>query len=95
MSSEREQARLRIKKLERAEEIYELKELGAQHLSESIAFACQMFKEHRLSLWQAAQTCSMTKFTFAGVLTANKIPVIDYSGEEPDQELALLKQLLP
>ena len=92
MSSEREQARLRIKNLDRAEE---LKELGAQHLSESIAFACQMFKEHRLSLWQAAQTCGMTKFTFAGVMTANKIPVIDYSGEEPDQELALLKQLLP
>ncbi|GHU71783.1 hypothetical protein FACS189450_08400 [Spirochaetia bacterium] len=64
-------------------------------LNMKIAFACQMFKDHRLPLWQSAQLCGMNKFDFAGVLTRNKIPVIDYSVEELDQEVAELAKLLP
>jgi predicted HTH domain antitoxin len=59
-----------------------------------IAFACQMFKDHRLPLWQSAQLCGMSKFAFAGVLTKNKIPVIDYSVEELEQEVTMLEQML-
>lgn len=64
-------------------------------LNMKIAFACQMFKDHRLSLWQSAQLCGMNKFDFAGVLTRNKIPIIDYSVEELEQEVAMLGQMLP
>jgi predicted HTH domain antitoxin len=60
-----------------------------------LSFACQMFKDRRLPLWQAAQLCGMGKFAFAGVLTKNKIPVIDYSVEELDQEVAMMAQMLP
>ncbi|GHT78357.1 hypothetical protein FACS1894130_04790 [Spirochaetia bacterium] len=64
-------------------------------LNMKIAFACQMFKDHRLPLWQSAQACGMNKIEFAGVLTRNKIPVIDYSVEELEQEVAMLGQMLP
>ncbi|WP_043922991.1 UPF0175 family protein [Leadbettera azotonutricia] len=57
------------------------------------AFACQMFKDHRLPLWQSAKICDMDKFEFAGFLTRNKIPVIDYSVGELEQEVAMLEQM--
>ncbi|GHT73467.1 hypothetical protein FACS1894124_1880 [Spirochaetia bacterium] len=63
-------------------------------LNMKIAFACQMFKDHRLPLWQSAKLCGMNKIEFAGVLTRNKIPVIDYSVGDLEQEVAMLGQML-
>jgi predicted HTH domain antitoxin len=62
--------------------------------SMKIAFACQMFKDHRLPLWRSAQLCGMNKIEFAGILTRNKIPVIDYSAGELEREVAMLGQML-
>jgi predicted HTH domain antitoxin len=50
-----------------------------------------MFKDHRPPLWQSAQLCGMNKIEFAGILTKNKIPVIDYSVGELEQEVAMLE----
>ncbi|GHU66765.1 hypothetical protein FACS189447_08220 [Spirochaetia bacterium] len=62
--------------------------------SMKIAFACQMFKDHRLPLRQSAQLCGMNKIEFAGILTKNKIPVIDYSIGELEREVTMLERML-
>jgi predicted HTH domain antitoxin len=53
-------------------------------------FALKTFREGRLTLVQAADFCGMNVYDFISVASQAGIPIIDYSIEEVDRELAQL-----
>ena len=48
--------------------------------------AIRFYKERALSLGQAARLAGYTRWTFVELLSANDVPVIDYTDEELDAE---------
>jgi predicted HTH domain antitoxin len=53
-------------------------------------FALKTFREGRLTLVQAADFCGMNVYDFISAASQAGIPIIDYSIEEVDRELAQL-----
>jgi predicted HTH domain antitoxin len=53
-------------------------------------FALKSFHEGKLTLAQGAAFCGMNIYDFISTLSRAGIPVIDYSIEEVDRELAML-----
>jgi predicted HTH domain antitoxin len=53
-------------------------------------FALKAFHDGKLSLSQGAALCGMNIYDFISTLSQAGIPVIDYSIEEVDRELAML-----
>jgi predicted HTH domain antitoxin len=53
-------------------------------------FALKSFRDGKLTLVQAADFCGMNIYDFISAASRAGIPVIDYSIEEVDRELALL-----
>jgi predicted HTH domain antitoxin len=53
-------------------------------------FALKSFHEGKITLAQGAAFCDMNIYDFISTLSQANIPVIDYSMEEVDRELAML-----
>jgi predicted HTH domain antitoxin len=53
-------------------------------------FALKSFRDGKLSLAQGAALCGMNLYDFISTLSQAGIPIIDYSIEEVDRELAML-----
>lgn len=53
-------------------------------------FALKLFGDGKLTSVQAANFCGMNIYDFISTASQADIPIIDYSIEEVDQELALL-----
>jgi predicted HTH domain antitoxin len=53
-------------------------------------FALKTFREGKLTLVQAADFCGMNVYDFISTASRAGIPIIDYSIEEVDRELAQL-----
>jgi predicted HTH domain antitoxin len=53
-------------------------------------FALKSFHEGKITLAQGAAFCDMNIYDFISTLSLADIPVIDYSIEEVDRELAML-----
>jgi predicted HTH domain antitoxin len=53
-------------------------------------FALKSFSDGKLTLVQAAAFCGMNVYDFIATASQAGIPIIDYSIEEVDRELALL-----
>jgi predicted HTH domain antitoxin len=53
-------------------------------------FALKSFRDGKLTLVQAADFCGMNIYDFISAASQAGIPIIDYSIEEVDRELALL-----
>jgi predicted HTH domain antitoxin len=53
-------------------------------------FALKSFRDGKLTLVQAAAFCSMNVYDFISTASQAGIPIIDYSIEEVDRELAQL-----
>jgi predicted HTH domain antitoxin len=53
-------------------------------------FALKSFQSGKLTLVQAAALCGMNIYDFISTASKADIPIIDYSIEEIDRELALL-----
>jgi predicted HTH domain antitoxin len=53
-------------------------------------FALKSFRDGKLTLVQAADFCGMNIYDFISAASQADIPIIDYSIEEVDRELALL-----
>jgi predicted HTH domain antitoxin len=53
-------------------------------------FALKSFRDGKLTLAQGANFCSMDIYDFVSNVSQAGIPVIDYSIEDVDRELALL-----
>jgi predicted HTH domain antitoxin len=59
-------------------------------LSMRTEFALKSFRDGKLTLVQAADFCGMNIYDFISAASQADIPIIDYSIEEVDRELALL-----
>ena len=59
-------------------------------LSMQKEFALKSFQNGKLTLVQAANFCGMNIYDFISTVSQANIPIIDYSIEEVDRELALL-----
>jgi predicted HTH domain antitoxin len=66
-----------------------IKELGSSMLA---MFASLLFKARKLTLAQAAHLCAMNLYDFMAYLKQHDIPVINYTTEELEQELADLRE---
>ena len=53
-------------------------------------FATKSFREGKLTIAQGAAFCGMNMYDFISFLSQASIPIIDYSIEDVDQELAQL-----
>jgi predicted HTH domain antitoxin len=51
-------------------------------------FACKLFREGALSLEQGAEFCGITIYDFLDLISAAGIPVINYSPQELEEEVA-------
>jgi predicted HTH domain antitoxin len=61
---------------------------GEVALSMRKEFALKNFREGRLTLAQGAAFCDMNIYDFISIVSQAGIPIIDYSIEEVDRELA-------
>jgi len=66
--------------------------MGAEEVVFSMRkeFALKSFKDGKLTVAQAANFCEVTVYDFISIASQAGIPIIDYSIEEVDGELALL-----
>ncbi|MDR1248978.1 MAG: UPF0175 family protein [Treponema sp.] len=66
--------------------------MGAEEIAFSMrkGFALHSFQDGKLTLAQAAAFCGMNSYDFISTASQAGIPIIDYSIEEVDRELALL-----
>jgi predicted HTH domain antitoxin len=66
--------------------------MGAEEIALSMRkeFALKSFRDGKLTLVQAADFCGMNIYDFISAASQADIPIIDYSIEEVDRELALL-----
>ncbi|NOX63286.1 MAG: UPF0175 family protein [Chloroflexi bacterium] len=69
--------------------------LGGEKLAEETRrlLALRFFKEHVLSLGQAARLAGMSRWDFIEFLSKNDVPVIDFDEEELAQEFAAADRL--
>ena len=66
--------------------------MGAEEIALSMRkeFALKSFRDGKLTLVQGADFCSMNIYDFISNVSQAGIPIIDYSIEDVDRELALL-----
>jgi predicted HTH domain antitoxin len=66
--------------------------MRAEEIAQSMrqGFALKSFQDGKLTLVQAAVFCGMNIYDFISTASQAGIPIIDYSIEEIDRELALL-----
>jgi predicted HTH domain antitoxin len=66
--------------------------MRAEEVGQSMrqGFALKSFQDGKLTLVQAATFCGMNIYDFISTVSRADIPIIDYSIEEVDRELALL-----
>lgn len=55
-----------------------------------VGLACKLFAEHVLSLGKAARMANMSQEAFIEQLGAIGVPVVDYPGDDLEQELQAL-----
>ena len=65
-------------------------ETGEIALSMRKEFALKSFRDGKLTLAQGADFCGLSIYDFISNVSQAGIPIIDYSIEEVDRELALL-----
>jgi predicted HTH domain antitoxin len=54
-------------------------------------YAVRMFQDGRLTLVQAGEFCGLDIYDFTELLASRNIPVIDYSVEDLEKEIASLR----
>lgn len=59
----------------------------------TVDLAIKLFQERALSTGQAAKLAGMGRVAFMDLLSARRIPVLDYSADELEQELQSAKAL--
>jgi len=66
--------------------------MGAEEIALSMRkeFALKSFRDGKLTLAQGANFCGMNIYDFISCISQAGIPIVDYSIEDVDQELALL-----
>lgn len=59
-----------------------------------LSYALLLFKQARISLMKAARLANKNIYVFMNECKKNKIPVIDFSEEEFEKELAIVNRLV-
>ncbi|HNK56811.1 MAG TPA: UPF0175 family protein [Leptospiraceae bacterium] len=59
-----------------------------------MSYALLLFKQVRISLMKAARLANKNIYVFMNKCKKNKIPVIDFSEEEFEKELAIVNRLV-